>query len=199
MAVGRFVEADRSSVALAEVEGTGGGAGRWGAGGGLYGTVKRVPGVSTDVEELKSVIAVPGVVNNVRVEDAMIPFVCKPSICDVQCKGKEKTCECECCQRKCRNQEAQVCKLPDPSTALQSQSDSQALSSGHPTDENDADGSDTEDSSGHPPPYPAIAAVVVAIIVAIILLDLCIFRFPVGRNIRDFLVRKIPFCIAFYS
>ncbi|CDR97494.1 hypothetical protein BBBOND_0313960 [Babesia bigemina] len=45
----------------------------------------------------------------------------------------------------------------------------------------------------------AIAAVVVAIIVAIILLDLCIFRFPVGRNIRDFLVRKIPFCIAFYS
>ncbi|CDR71576.1 hypothetical protein, conserved [Babesia bigemina] len=50
-----------------------------------------------------------------------------------------------------------------------------------------------------PPPYSAIAAVVVAIIVAIILLDLCIFRFPVGRNIRDFLVRKIPFCIAFYS
>ncbi|CDR71892.1 hypothetical protein, conserved [Babesia bigemina] len=50
-----------------------------------------------------------------------------------------------------------------------------------------------------PPPYSAIAAVIVAIIVAIILLDLCIFRFPVGRNIRDFLVRKIPFCIAFYS
>ncbi|CDR94849.1 hypothetical protein BBBOND_0200060 [Babesia bigemina] len=49
------------------------------------------------------------------------------------------------------------------------------------------------------PPYSAIAAVIVAIIVAIILLDLCIFRFPVGRNIRDFLVRKIPFCIAFYS
>ncbi|CDR71498.1 hypothetical protein, conserved [Babesia bigemina] len=50
-----------------------------------------------------------------------------------------------------------------------------------------------------PPPYSAIAAVIVALIVAIILLDLCIIRFPVGRNIRDFLVRKIPFCIAFYS
>ncbi|CDR71723.1 hypothetical protein, conserved [Babesia bigemina] len=47
-------------------------------------------------------------------------------------------------------------------------------------------------------PY-IIVPVALVIVVAIILLDLCIFRFPVGRNIRDFLVRKIPFCIAFYS
>ncbi|CDR96102.1 hypothetical protein BBBOND_0300070 [Babesia bigemina] len=56
-----------------------------------------------------------------------------------------------------------------------------------------------ENNSNFFPNPQAIAAVIVGIIVAIILLDLCIFRFPVGRNIRDFLVRKIPFCIAFYS
>ncbi|CDR94719.1 hypothetical protein BBBOND_0110170 [Babesia bigemina] len=64
----------------------------------------------------------------------------------------------------------------------------------------DSHGEDLSTTSTLSPPNPqAIAAVIVAIIVAIILLDLCIFRFPVGRNIRDFLVRKIPFCIAFYS
>ncbi|CDR97121.1 hypothetical protein BBBOND_0310240 [Babesia bigemina] len=79
------------------------------------------------------------------------------------------------------------------------QAASQAQLSDPPTEESLTGVPGTEASTPFSPDPQVIAAVVVALIVAIILLDLCIFRFPVGRNIRDFLVRKIPFCIAFYS
>ncbi|CDR94697.1 hypothetical protein BBBOND_0109950 [Babesia bigemina] len=131
------------------------------------------------------------------------PYVCDESRCGEQCKNKEKTCQCTCCKKRCSQQLGQcspaAAQLSLSSTGLQSQSDSQALSSDLPTEKTDAENSDTDVSPGPSISPETIAAVIVAIIVAIILLDLCIFRFPVGRNIRDFLVRKIPFCIAFYS
>ncbi|CDR97039.1 hypothetical protein BBBOND_0309420 [Babesia bigemina] len=116
--------------------------------------------------------------------------------CGTSCK--EYKCKCNCCQQTCKSQEKPgTCSPPAPpptlsSPGVQDPEASLALSS-PPEDE-------PQENNSHFSPDPqVIAAVIVAIIVAIILLDLCIFRFPVGRNIRDFLVRKIPFCIAFYS
>ncbi|CDR94611.1 hypothetical protein BBBOND_0109090 [Babesia bigemina] len=119
--------------------------------------------------------------------------------CITKCKGKELKCGCKCCKEKCREPDACKPIPPPPPPPPPALPDAQHLRA---TEEQSSDLQDhTEDSNLPPsPPSPqAIAAVIVAIIVAIILLDLCIFRFPVGRNIRDFLVRKIPFCIAFYS
>ncbi|CDR96579.1 hypothetical protein BBBOND_0304820 [Babesia bigemina] len=116
------------------------------------------------------------------------------------CKKKTKECPdfkkcgCECCKQKC-DEQADKCKPQAPPSRPGPQ-DSEAS----PDESFRVEAQIQEDDSPPFRPDPeAIAAVIVAIIVAIILLDLCIFRFPVGRNIRDFLVRKIPFCIAFYS
>ncbi|CDR96864.1 hypothetical protein BBBOND_0307680 [Babesia bigemina] len=132
-------------------------------------------------------------------------YECEPSRCGKQCKYKEKNCKCDCCVKKCTEQ-ADTCKAP-PFPPPQPLGDSSGHQDHAVTQDNAARTEAlTEDSnlqSSFGPsfslPPETIAAVIVAIIVAIILLDLCIFRFPVGRNIRDFLVRKIPFCIAFYS
>ncbi|CDR71698.1 hypothetical protein, conserved [Babesia bigemina] len=114
-----------------------------------------------------------------------------------------KKCQCTCCKKKCLEQ-TDACSAPatqlspGPSdTQLQATSERQLSAVG--TEEDSSKDSNPDASTSFRPSPQAIAAVIVAIIVAIILLDLCIFRFPVGRNIRDFLVRKIPFCIAFYS
>ncbi|CDR96487.1 hypothetical protein BBBOND_0303910 [Babesia bigemina] len=110
----------------------------------------------------------------------------------IQCTNPK--CQCTCCKEKCKK-EPGTCSPPAP-PSLPSQEHSVAT-------ENHASRPEALKIESKAPPSPpnpqAIAAVIIAIIVAIILLDLCIFRFPVGRNIRDFLVRKIPFCIAFYS
>ncbi|CDR94599.1 hypothetical protein BBBOND_0108970 [Babesia bigemina] len=132
-------------------------------------------------------------------------------ILDVE--GNEYKCKCKCCLQKCSSKEKPgICIPPPPapppplsSTGSESSSASSSVipAPGVAGARSGGPGPDGEDMSTTSPtfsPSPeTIAAVIVAIIVAIILLDLCIFRFPVGRNIRDFLVRKIPFCIAFYS
>ncbi|CDR71817.1 hypothetical protein, conserved [Babesia bigemina] len=143
---------------------------------------------------------------------------CDTSVCDKQCKDKLDTCQCECCKK----------KRPGTAYASTSaQRSFSAYTSPavlpiiivpvaliivvicvmiyfrirpfHRTVMIALMANQMSSKVIIPPSPQAIAAVIVAIIVAIILLDLCIFRFPVGRNIRDFLVRKIPFCIAFYS
>ncbi|CDR93688.1 hypothetical protein BBBOND_0100170 [Babesia bigemina] len=129
------------------------------------------------------------------------PYKCEDSKCEKKCAGKVDKCKCTCCQRKCKEQ-AEICKAPalPPPQPSSASSDDQSQAAKLELSPRDKDQTQDHDSPPHSPPSPqAIAAVIVAIIVAIILLDLCIFRFPVGRNIRDFLVRKIPFCIAFYS
>ncbi|CDR94625.1 hypothetical protein BBBOND_0109230 [Babesia bigemina] len=107
-------------------------------------------------------------------------------------------CQCTCCKAKCARGEIPTCSLPPPPPPLPSPGAEPEYASQKLSSPPDALKQET-DAPPSPPPYTTIAAVIVAIIVAIILLDLCIFRFPVGRNIRDFLVRKIPLCIAFYS
>ncbi|CDR71382.1 hypothetical protein, conserved [Babesia bigemina] len=133
---------------------------------------------------------------------------CGTEKCKIKCNDVYN-CKCKCCEKKCREGDS-ACKAPAAAiqqlTVAASHSSTGAESSAPPgvagtlhSDQSlDSDDQSTT-STLAPPPYSAIAAVIVGIIVAIILLDLCIFRFPVGRNIRDFLVRKIPFCIAFYS
>ncbi|CDR97161.1 hypothetical protein BBBOND_0310640 [Babesia bigemina] len=106
-------------------------------------------------------------------------------------------CKCTCCKKKCAEQ-ADKCSPPAP-PAPQLPPDSSHAESDSFSQPQPFISEDHIQESNSPSNPQAIAAVIVAIIVAIILLDLCIFRFPVGRNIRDFLVRKIPFCIAFYS
>ncbi|CDR71572.1 hypothetical protein, conserved [Babesia bigemina] len=127
---------------------------------------------------------------------------CNPNVCKAgktDCTNIYK-CECNCCRQKCKERDPVCTPLaPPPPPPPADSSDVQDHAAGQellPRTEA------LEQENNSPPfrPNPqTIAAVIVAIIVAIILLDLCIFRFPVGRNIRDFLVRKIPFCIAFYS
>ncbi|CDR96630.1 hypothetical protein BBBOND_0305330 [Babesia bigemina] len=156
----------------------------------------------------------------VRIKNRGKKYECELSRCKKQCEGKEKDCKCDCCVKKCTEQ-PDSCKNPvlpplQPSSASASESSSSREHSLPSTGEQQPavlpvtaarSGDLGSDGDGHsitvspdPSTSPqAIAAVIVAIIVAIILLDLCIFRFPVGRNIRDFLVRKVPFCIAFYS
>ncbi|CDR71836.1 hypothetical protein, conserved [Babesia bigemina] len=136
-------------------------------------------------------------------------YDCSKFKCKKQCKGNEGKCQCDCkcCEKKREAEREKLAasqSLPGPhsppdSSSLESESVSRAQSSDLPTVQPYTGVHDTENSTTFTPDPQAIAAVIVAIIVAIILLDLCIFRFPVGRNIRDFLVRKIPFCIAFYS
>ncbi|CDR97313.1 hypothetical protein BBBOND_0312160 [Babesia bigemina] len=123
---------------------------------------------------------------------------CHPDGC-----GKKKKdctnpkCDCTCCKEKRSREPAASESLSSPDAL--SQTASEPHLSDIRTEESSSGDSNAEGSTPSPPPYSAIAAVIVSIIVAIILLDLCIFRFPVGRNIRDFLVRKIPVCIAFYN
>ncbi|CDR93691.1 hypothetical protein BBBOND_0100200 [Babesia bigemina] len=130
-------------------------------------------------------------------------YKCSDSICGKRCKGKEYACQCTCCKDKQRRGLAHPPPPPPPppgpSSGVESVIIGQPQTSALSTEPNPVDISDAGDSTPFSPSPQVIAAVIVAIIVAIILLDLCIFRFPVGRNIRDFLVRKIPFCIAFYS
>ncbi|CDR96980.1 hypothetical protein BBBOND_0308830 [Babesia bigemina] len=125
-------------------------------------------------------------------------YKCATFNCKIRCAGNEYTCECECCKEKKRRGDVVAPPPPAPRSTSDS-SDAQPQAAKLELSPRDKDQTQDHDSPPSPPPYSAIAAVIVAIIVAIILLDLCIFRFPVGRNIRDFLVRKIPFCIAFYS
>ncbi|CDR97345.1 hypothetical protein BBBOND_0312480 [Babesia bigemina] len=121
---------------------------------------------------------------------------CHPKGCKSQTQQCPdfNTCGCTCCLAKRPRAEVAAVTLSSPGA----ESQTRALS-GTSSQNDFIDDLHEQDSTPSPPPYSAIAAIIVAIIVAIILLDLCIFRFPVGRNIRDFLVRKIPFCIAFYS
>ncbi|CDR71722.1 hypothetical protein, conserved [Babesia bigemina] len=165
--------------------------------------VMRVLGVVMDVEDMNCYECLPIVWKRTNGRE---PYDCKPSPCSVKCKGKEKTCQCECnsCKKK---RESEQRTVSFQSLTLQQQSAASPDTQDHAVTQDR--GSHTEaqtqnhyspESSTGPSISPsAITAVIVAIIVAIILLDLCIFRFPVGRNIRDFLVRKIPFCIAFHS
>ncbi|CDR94895.1 hypothetical protein BBBOND_0200520 [Babesia bigemina] len=128
-------------------------------------------------------------------------YDCRNFGCETKCAGKEHTCQCTCCRAKCQVPGAcspPAPRPPVPSPGAERQTSERRLTDSS-TEESSARSSDAETSTPPPPDPQAIAAVIVAIIVAIVLLDLCIFRFPVGRNIRDFLVRKIPFCIAFYS
>ncbi|CDR97152.1 hypothetical protein BBBOND_0310550 [Babesia bigemina] len=145
-----------------------------------------------------------GLVGDSRQNNSDPTYKCGTEECKIECPDFTK-CPCKCCKKKCEAA-GDTCKAPGPQLSLsssgpQSESVSQALSSGPPAEESSSGVSDTENPPGasFSPNPQAIAAVIVAMIVGIILLDLCIFRFPVGRNIRDFLVRKIPFCIAFYS
>ncbi|CDR96088.1 hypothetical protein BBBOND_0212300 [Babesia bigemina] len=131
-------------------------------------------------------------------------YDCNPSPCNFQCKGNEGKCQCDCtcCEKKREAESKRLAAASLHSTSLHSPSDSSDAQSHVAKQEYPSPSEDElqENNSQHFSISPnTIAAVIVGIIVAIILLDLCIFRFPVGRNIRDFLVRKIPFCIAFYS
>ncbi|CDR94852.1 hypothetical protein BBBOND_0200090 [Babesia bigemina] len=135
---------------------------------------------------------------------------CGTSQCKIKCIDVYN-CQCKCCRKKCDDKDATCKPLPPPppvaatlsSTGAQVHSAPSGAQHLQATEEQsrnlEAQTHDEYTSPSFTPDPQAIAAVIVAIIVAIILLDLCIFRFPVGRNIRDFLVRKIPFCIAFYS
>ncbi|CDR96885.1 hypothetical protein BBBOND_0307890 [Babesia bigemina] len=132
-------------------------------------------------------------------------YVCDNFKCAIKCKGKELKCECKCCKEKCASPGACQAPPPPPPPPIVAPSGVESVIVGQPqlsalsTEEHSEDDPDDDASQPFRPDPQAIAAVIVGIIVAIILLDLCIFRFPVGRNIRDFVVRKIPFCIAFYS
>ncbi|CDR97124.1 hypothetical protein BBBOND_0310270 [Babesia bigemina] len=129
--------------------------------------------------------------------------------CGEGCASQRKTCSdiyicgCNCCLEK-RTRAEVAASVSLPSTGAESSAPSGVVPLPGVTNALHGEQPSTGDpnakaSTPFRPDPQAIAAVIVAIIVAIILLDLCIFRFPVGRNIRDFLVRKMPFCIAFYS
>ncbi|CDR96090.1 hypothetical protein BBBOND_0212320 [Babesia bigemina] len=129
-------------------------------------------------------------------------YDCETQKCAKQCKNKEYQCKCTCCRGKQERGEAVRPPAPQPpltSSGAQDHATSERQQSGLSDLQPPTDDLHEQASTPFRPDPQAIAAVIVAIIVAIILLDLCIFRFPVGRNIRDFIVRKIPFCIAFYS
>ncbi|CDR71992.1 hypothetical protein, conserved [Babesia bigemina] len=131
-------------------------------------------------------------------------YKCEPTPCNDQCRGNGNTCQCECkcCLHKREEESKRLAAASLHSTSQHSLPDSSEAQQQAAKQEHQSPPEALKLENKAPPFRPdpkAIAAVIVALIVAIILLDLCIFRFPVGRNIRDFLVRKIPFCIAFYS